>query len=81
MCEQKSLEHSWKTLKGIDWDLLHKQKLALVELAMSDRLMAGGGEHLEGIINLLDNLGDEAERKHLFIYPGDPEEEEDSPSR
>jgi len=81
MPEQKSLENSWKTLEGIDWDLLHKQKLALVELAMSDRLMAGECEHLEGIINLLDNLGDEAERKHLFIYPENPEEEKDRPSR
>ena len=81
MREQKTLEHSWKTLEGIDWDLLHKQKLALVELVMSDRLISGEREHLEGIINLFDNLGDEAERKHLFIYPENPEEEEDSPSR
>lgn len=81
MPEQKSLEQSWKTLEGIDWDLLHKQKLALVELAMSDRLIPVECEHLEGVINLLDNLGDEAERRGLFVYPENPEEEEDSPSR
>lgn len=50
-----------KAVKNIDWELLHKQKLQLVEMLMGNfSLTNEDRDALDGIINLLDAMEDEA---------------------
>ena len=65
---------------NIDWDLCHRQKLALVGLllrstgAVNVRLTPNEREAIEGIVNLLDALQDEAVAAGLWAFPEQEEE-------
>jgi hypothetical protein len=48
-----------QALKKIDWELLGKQKLTLVEVLDSRKLNDYQREAMEGILNLLDEMTDE----------------------
>lgn len=49
-----------KVLENIDWELLHKQKLQLVEMVMHNfSLSTNDRDALDGVINLLDEMEDE----------------------
>lgn len=49
-----------KAVENIDWELLHKQKLQLVEMLMHNfSLTTEDRDALDGIINLLDIMEDE----------------------
>ena len=49
-----------KAIKNIDWELLHKQKLQLVEMLMHNfSLTTEDKDTLDGIVNLLDAMEDE----------------------
>ena len=52
---------------AIDWDLLHKQKLELLEDSMRT------GKH-DGIVCLIDALQDHAELTGIWEYPEENEE-------
>ncbi len=60
---------------NIDWDLLHRQKLALVALlsrsteAGSVKLTPSDREAIEGIVELLDALQDDAVAAELWVFP------------
>ena len=60
---------------NIDWDLLHQQKLALVGLQLRStgkggvKLTQNEREAVEGIVNLLDSLQDEAAAAGLWAFP------------
>ena len=60
---------------NIDWDLLHQQKLALVALQVRStrtgrvKLTRNEQEVIEGIINLLDALQDDAVAAGLWAFP------------
>ncbi len=60
---------------NIDWDLLHRQKLALVALQLRStgtgnmKLVRNEREAIEGIVNLLDALQDEAAAAGLWPFP------------
>lgn len=57
-------------LAGVDWELLHKQRLALGTLLTMSAIIPSETAHfLEGILNLLDALQDEAEVRGVFEYP------------
>jgi hypothetical protein len=50
-----------KFLDDVNWKLLSQQKLVLLELLDSDRLTTKEKESIDGLINLLDHIQDEAE--------------------
>ncbi len=60
---------------NIDWDLLHWQKVALVALQLrstgtgSVKLTRSEQEAIEGIVDLLDALQDEAAAVGLWAFP------------
>lgn len=57
------------TISNVDITLLKKQKLALVGIAMSKdfhQLTTKQVNAIDGIVNLLDAIQDEAEPNHLF---------------
>ena len=60
---------------NIDWDLLHRQKLALLALLSrstgADRvkLTPSDREAIEGIVELLDALQDDAVEAGLWAFP------------
>ena len=60
---------------NIDWDLLHRQKLALLALQSRSigkdrvKLTRDGREAIEGIVNLLDALQDGAVEAGLWAFP------------
>lgn len=56
-----------KICVNIDWPLLHKQKLELLEDSIKT------GKH-DGIVCLIDGLQDEAERIGIWKYPEDEED-------
>jgi len=59
-------------LNRVDWDLLHRQKLALLEWLSSDRHPeASLVEALWGIIHLLDALQDDAIAEGRWASPDD----------
>jgi hypothetical protein len=55
----------------IDWTLLYNQKLSLLYAidTLKNLKQEQYTEHLEGIINLLDNLQDAAEADEVWEYP------------
>ena len=61
----------FESLKKVDWNLLHRQKLVL--LAMRDTYRDGSPEFeaLSGIIHLLDALQDDAADAGLWTFPGE----------
>lgn len=56
------LDNRWISVERSDLNKLHQQKLALVNGDF-------GSSEIEGLINFLDHLLDEAEVKGLFKYP------------
>lgn len=60
---------------NIDWDLLHQQKLALVGLQLRStgkrgvKLTKGEREAIEGMVNLLDAMQDEAAAAGMWAFP------------
>jgi len=60
-----------ESLKKVDWNLLHRQKLVL--LAMREQHTDGSPEFevLSGIIHLLDALQDDAADAGLWTFPGE----------
>jgi len=60
---------------NIDWDLLHRQKLALVGLQLRStgqggvKLTRSEREAIEGMVNLLDALQDDAVAAGLWAFP------------
>ena len=65
---------------NIDWDLCHRQKLALVALQLRStgkdgvKLTRSEREAIEGIVNLLDALQDEMVAAGLWAFPEQEEE-------
>jgi len=60
---------------NIDWDLLHRQKLALFALLSRStrtgrvKVTRNEREAIEGIVNLLDALQDDAVAAGLWAFP------------
>jgi len=60
---------------NIDWDLLHRQKLTLFVLLSRStgqgnvKLTPSEREAIEGIVNLLDALQDDAVAAGLWAFP------------
>ena len=60
---------------NIDWDLLHRQKLALLALLSRStstgkvKLTRNEREAIEGIVELLDALQDDAVAAGLWAFP------------
>jgi len=61
----------FKSLENVDWNLLHNQKLALLEILERQRAASNETETLLGIINLLDALQDDAAAIGLWEFPGE----------
>ena len=59
----------FKCLKRIDWNLLHTQKRALVNLRARHPKTSVVHKHLSGVIHLLDALQDDAEAAGLWVHP------------
>ena len=65
---------------NIDWDLLHRQKLALFALLSRStrtgrvKVTRNEREAIEGIVNLLDALQDDAVAAGLWAFPEQEEE-------
>jgi len=60
-----------KALMNVDWDLLHEQKLVLLEMLNSIPRDSTAGQALAGIIHLLDALQDEAAEEGRWQFPED----------
>jgi len=56
-------------LTKIDWIEFNQQKADLFELARSIRTTPGEKHSLEGVLNLMDHLQDEADRQGLLPHP------------
>jgi hypothetical protein len=69
----------FNTLNQIDWDLLHEQKLTLLQLLERQPYDSPYAETLSGIVNLLDALQDEAAEAGIWSFPGETEEAPDQP--
>jgi len=61
----------FKSLEKVDWDLLHRQKLALLAMRKRQREGSAEADALSGIIHLLDALQDDAVVEGLWIFPGE----------
>ena len=59
------------SLNGIDWDLLHRQKLILVEWLSGKPPKPPQVEILWGIVHLLDALQDDAVADGRWVHPED----------
>ena len=58
-------------LNGVDWDLLHRQKLVLIEWLSGKSLKPPQLEELWGIVHLLDALQDDAVVSGRWRFPED----------
>ena len=56
-------ENVSKAIKGIDWKILRKQKLHLLEIIGEESVSVEQHESLEGIVCLIDGIQDEAAEK------------------
>ncbi len=59
------------SLNGVDWKLLHRQKLLLVEWLSGRPPQPSDAETLWGIVHLLDALQDDAEAAGRWRFPED----------
>jgi hypothetical protein len=50
----------FESLNGVDWNLLHRQKLTLLALREQQASGSTKAEALSGVIHLLDALQDDA---------------------
>jgi hypothetical protein len=62
------------SLKGVDWDLLHCQKLVLVEWLSGQPPIPSQVETLWGVVHLLDALQDDAVAGGRWQFPEDREQ-------
>lgn len=63
-----------KFFQNIDWTLFYQEKMAVQALipklqSNEDKSLKNGAEWLQGILNMMDAMGDEAEKMGLFTYP------------
>jgi len=63
------------SLNGVDWDLLHRQKLILVEWLSGQPPKPSAMETLWGIVHLLDALQDDAVACRRWQFPDGHEQE------
>lgn len=61
----------FKCLDRVDWNLLHRQKLATVQLLATGSMQPRNAEALWGIVHLLDALQDDAAAAGLWSFPED----------
>ena len=61
----------FKSLEKVDWDLLHRQKLALLAMRKRRREGSPEAEALSGIIHLLDALQDDAVTDGRWVFPNE----------
>lgn len=66
-----------EALSNVDWDLLHQQKLTLVEMLGLRPDESPQSQALAGIIHLLDALQDEAAEQGRWRFPGEGENRDD----
>ena len=64
------------SLNGVDWELLHRQKLILVEWLSRQPPKPPQLEELWGIVHLLDALQDDAVACGRWQFPEDCERKE-----
>lgn len=55
---------------GVDWDLLHQQKLILLEMRQDQPDDSPEADAITGIVHLLDSLQDDAVGLGLWEFPG-----------
>lgn len=60
--------------KKVDWPLFYEEKMAICELVGilqndSDEKKKNAAEWLNGVLNMMDEMGDVAEKLGLFEYP------------
>jgi hypothetical protein len=60
------------SLDRVDWKLLHRQKLVLLELLAGLDRNSSTGQALRGIVHLLDALQDDAAAAGRWTFPGEP---------
>ena len=60
-----------KALMNVDWDLLHEQKLVLLELRHNMPDGSAVFQALSGVIHLVDALQDEAVEEGRWQFPED----------
>ena len=65
----------FNSLDKIDWNLLHKQKLALLAIRKRQHDSSPECEALSGIIHLLDALQDDAVADGRWTFPNETDEE------
>ena len=65
----RAVARVFDSLNRVDWNLLYQQKRALVECLDSRQLTPAQGEHLGGILELLDALQDDAESAGCWTHP------------
>lgn len=63
----------FESLDKVDWDLLRKQKLALLAMRKRHHDASAEFEALSGIIHLLDALQDDAAADGRWTFPNDDE--------
>ena len=61
----------FESLDRVDWNLLHRQKLALLSLRVDRRLDAASIDAIEGLVNFVDALQDDAVAAGRWNFPGD----------
>lgn len=59
-----------KVIEGIDWDLLHEQKMEVLR-AMEIEQFAEIAGHVEGLVNLIDDLQDVAAKLKIWTFPSE----------
>lgn len=62
----------FKCLDRVDWNLLHRQKLATVQLLATGSMQPSDAEALWGIVHLLDALQDDAAAAGRWSFPEEP---------
>lgn len=66
-----------KVMDGIDWELFYEEKMALQDVTdylhrhkeQEDGMFDRAAAWMEGIITMMDNMGDAAEDMGDFVYP------------
>jgi len=61
----------FESLNGVDWDLLYRQKLTLLQLRQRQPEGSVEAEALSGVIHLLDALQDDAAASGRWTFPGE----------
>ena len=66
----------FESLNNVDWNLLHQQKIVLLEMLERRQDGSPEAEVLAGIIDLLDSLQDDAAAEGLWAFPDADKNEE-----